>query len=394
MLYHMFNFCKVVRSAARKCTQITCALILLSCTYAVSAVDTPPPPPLSQIRIGVMGPLSGDYAAYGMQVLSGAMQLADEVNANGGIHGLSVQVIPFDDQCNPDLAVRQALDIVRQYDLHAVIGPVCSAVALAVAPIYAQANILAITPSATNQEITQRNLSNIFRMSGTDIQQSEVAANFLIKQLKAKKIAILHDQDLYSKNLADRVAEHLTALDNPPSLYQACHRGTRNFTNIVKKLKTLQIDAIYFAGLYPETAALADTLHSLQLQIPILSADANATHKLLETTSSVKVAANIMFTFTANLTTNLATQKLIATLQQQQQDPVGYTLYAYAAMQAITTAIQQVNNTNSTMLSDWLHSHTVNTILGQKSWDTNGDINDHQFAVYSWNEQQQMIQIN
>jgi branched-chain amino acid transport system substrate-binding protein len=63
----------------------------------------------------------------------------------------------------------------------------------------------------------------------------------------------------------------------------------------------------------------------------------------------------------------------------------GYTLYAYSAVQAIATAMQATKSTNGLKLAKWLHSNTVNTALGIKAWDTNGDIIDAEYKMYIWN---------
>ncbi len=60
----------------------------------------------------------------------------------------------------------------------------------------------------------------------------------------------------FSKDLADFVSENLLQLGTTPVLYQGVARGTKNFTAIIKKMKALQVDAVYFAGLYPEVGAL------------------------------------------------------------------------------------------------------------------------------------------
>ncbi len=336
------------------------------------------------LRIGMVGPLSGDYAAYGTQVLSGSIQAITDINESGGVHGVQLEIIPFDDQCNADIAVRQANDLVKQHKLHAIVGHVCSAATLATAPIYAKANILVITPSATNPHITQHSISTLFRISGNDIHQAEVAANFLHTKLKSKQVAILHDQDLYSKALADKVSELLAEYGTPPILYHATSRGTRNFSALIKKLKLLSADAVYFAGMYPEVAALASSMHTLELQIPLLAGDGCAVPQLHTATSIPKIAHEILFTFGVNPATLVATRKISSRMHEQKLDASGYALYAYAAVQIIAAALRESNSTDGKVLSAWLHNHEVETILGKKSWDTNGDSNQNDFAVYAW----------
>ncbi len=125
------------------------------------------------------------------------MQAANDLNAKGGIKGVKLEVVPMDDACDPDLAIKQAANIVADKSYQAVIGHVCSAATLAASGIYARANVLVITPTATNNKITERNLSTVFRMTGTDQEQGQAAAEFISNTLQSKRVAVLHDQDLF-----------------------------------------------------------------------------------------------------------------------------------------------------------------------------------------------------
>lgn len=335
------------------------------------------------ISIACVGPFTGAYSAYGTQLLSGATQAANDINSNGGLKGIKLEIIPIDDQCNPDLAVQQAVTIAENKSYHAIIGHVCSAATLATSNIYAKANVLVITPTSTNSKITERNISTIFRMVGTDQQQSNTAANFIANKLKSKRVAILHDQDLYSKDLADMVCEQLLQLGTTPVLYQGIPRGTCNFTPIIKKLKTLNADVVYFAGLYPEVSALAKTLNVLELQIPLITADGIALNKFISSVGSPKISGSVLMTFADNPSSLVSSQALINKMQSNKLETTGYALYAYAAVEVIAHAIDSTNTTDGRTLANWLHQHEVNTVLGRKSWATNGDIINSQFKIYA-----------
>ena len=73
-------------------------------------------------------------------------------------------------------------------------------------------------------------------------------------------------------------------------------------------------------------------------------------------------------------------------MRQAHLETNGYTLYAYAAVQAIAASLQDTKNTHGKTLAKWLHNNTVPTILGQKAWDTNGDIIDTEYKMYIWQD--------
>lgn len=353
---------------------LTCSVILL--IFNVCAMANP------SLKIALVAPFSGHYSAYGTQLLSGAMQATTDINVKGGIGGMLIDIIPIDDQCNPDIAIQVATDIVQSKEYAAVIGHVCSAATLASSNIYAKANMLLITPTSTNNKITERKFDTVFRMTGNDDEQSLAAAEFIANTLKCKRVAILHDHELYSKDLADLVSAQLLQMGATPVLYQGITRGTRNFTPIIKKLNVLEADAIYFAGLYPEIASLAKTLDLLELQIPIITADGIAINKFLDM-ASTKLASSILMTFADNPSNLVSSQVVINRMQANQLETTGYALYAYAAIEVLAQAFANANTTDGHKLANWLHQHEVDTVLGKKSWDTNGNINNAQFKIYN-----------
>lgn len=355
---------------------LTYLVALLSCCFSMQA-QTP------SIKIALAAPFTGAYAAYGTLLLSGAMQAATDINAKGGIKGVHLEIVPLDDECSSDIAVKLAETVSKENNFQAVIGHVCSAATLAASNIYARANILMLTPTATNDKITERKINTVFRMTGTDQQQSSAAAAFIAKTLKSQRIAVLHDQELYSKDLADAVSEHLLHMGVTPVLYQGIARGTRNFTPIIKKLNALHADVIYFAGLYPEVAALAKTLNVLQLQIPIITADGIALNRFINQVGGPHTASSVLMTFGDNPANIVSSQTVINRMQANHLETTGYALYAYAAVETIAKAVEGADTTDGLLLANWLHQHEVDTVLGKKSWDTNGNINNAKFKIYS-----------
>lgn len=369
--------------------RLICVTILAWFSVAATAINNQP-----TLKFALIAPFSGPYAAYGTQLLSGATQAANDINKSGSLKDVQIDIVPIDDQCNPVHAVAAAENIIAEKEFTAVIGHACSAATLATSSIYAKANMLVITPTSTYPSITERKIATLFRISGNDIQQSATAANFIAHKLHSKRVAIIHDQDIFSKGLADLVSEKLVRLDTTPILYQAVPRGTKNFTALGKKLKKLDADAVYFAGLYPEVGALAQALKLLELQIPVITADGVALQKFVHGVGGPKIASTVLMTFGANANNLVSSKSAIHSMQNNHLETEGYALYAYAAVQVLEQALRAANNTDGALLAAWLHQHEVDTVLGKKSWDTNGDIIDHQFKIYAWNSENKLESIS
>src|SRR5256885_13839509 len=156
----------------------------------------------AQIKMGMTGPITGPNAAFGAQLKNGAEQAVEDINATGGILGQKITLSYGDDVSDP----KQGVSIANKFagdGIKFVIGPFNSGVTMPSSEVYAENGILEITPSATNPKITERNLWNIFRTCGRDDQQGAVAAAYIVKNMKGKKIAIVHDKTTYGNGLAD-----------------------------------------------------------------------------------------------------------------------------------------------------------------------------------------------
>ena len=164
----------------------------------------------ADITIGLVAPVTGPVAAYGDQVRNGAQAAVDAINEKGGILGEQVVLKLVDDAGDPKQGVSGANLLVGE-GVKYVVGPVTSGVALPASDVFAENGILMVTPTATSPELTKRGLTNVLRTCGRDDQQAEVAAAYVLKNLKDKRIAVSHDKGTYGQGLADAFKAALNA---------------------------------------------------------------------------------------------------------------------------------------------------------------------------------------
>ena len=100
------------------------------------------------IKIGVAGAHSGDLAPYGLPTAKAVDLVAKEVNAKGGVLGKQIEVVTQDDQCKPEQATNVATKLVSE-QVVAVVGHICSGATKAALPIFRDAKIPVMSPSAT-----------------------------------------------------------------------------------------------------------------------------------------------------------------------------------------------------------------------------------------------------
>lgn len=352
-------------------------LALLNISIAMAADKT--------IKIGIAGPFTGPYASFGDQFWLGAEKAVADLNSNGGIDGNQIVLIKADDACNPKQAVQVAQKLVNVEKVTAVIGHFCSAATLAAANIYANNNTLMITPGSTNPSITEQGQKTVFRMCGRDDQQGSVAAKFMLDELKAKKIVIIHDNDTYGKGLADAVKNDLTKRGVKVALFEGFSRGNKDFSALINKIKTIDPDAIYFGGLHYDVGPFVKQLRKSNNKAPVIAGDGIVATDFVTAAGGHKMVKGVYMSFGVDPRTLSTAKDTVKAFQAEQLDPEGYTLYTYAAMQTIAKAIEATHSTDGKQLATWLHNHKVNTVLGEKSWDEKGDLKKTDYIMYEWN---------
>jgi branched-chain amino acid transport system substrate-binding protein len=153
------------------------------------------------VRIAFAGELSGQGHSAGKEMLQALNILAAEVNGAGGVDGLKLEIVPFDDHGGQAGARQVAARIADDDGILAVIGHTTSAGSLAAAPLYASAGIPAITPSATHVDLTRTN-PWYFRTIYADDRQAEFLGQYAREALGAAGVVILRTGHVTSERLA------------------------------------------------------------------------------------------------------------------------------------------------------------------------------------------------
>lgn len=338
----------------------------------------------ADVKIGVAGPMTGANAAFGEQYMKGAQAAADAVNAAGGVNGEKIVLVKGDDACEPKQAVTVAKDLTNQ-KVAGVVGHFCSSSTIPASEIYDEAGIIAITPGSTNPQVTERGLSAMFRMCGRDDQQGIVAGDYIVDVLKGKKVAVLHDKDTYGQGLADATKAQLEKRGVKPVLYEGLTRGEKDFSAVVTKIRAAGADVVYFGGLHPEAGPLVKQLRTEGLKdVKFMSDDGIVTDELVTTAGGPQYVDGVLMTFGADPRLLPESKTVVEQFRKSGTEPEGYTLYAYASIQALAAGFNGAKSNKGEDAAKWLKANPVNTVMGTKTWDAKGDLKVSDYVVYQW----------
>jgi branched-chain amino acid transport system substrate-binding protein len=336
----------------------------------------------AQIKLGVAGPITGPNAAFGAQLKNGTEQAVEDINAAGGILGQKLVLSVGDDVSDPKQGVSVANKFVGD-GVKWVVGHFNSGVVMPASEVYAENGILMISPSATNPKITERGLWNVFRTCGRDDQQGEVAAAYIAKNFKDKKIAVIHDKTTYGQGLADETRKGLTKAGIKDVLYEGVNAGEKDFSALISKIKSVGADFVYWGGLHTEGGLIVRQMRDQGVKAVLISGDGITTDEFA-TIGGPGVEGTLM-TFPPDPQKRPEAAAVIKKFAAKNFKPEAYTLYSYAAVQIMAEGAKRANSVDPKKVAAALRgSAPVKTVIGDIAFDKKGDITRPDYTMYTW----------
>ena len=314
------------------------------------------------LTIAVAGPMTGGESAFGRQMKNGADMAIAEINAAGGVLGKKLALDVEDDACDPKQA-RSVAEKIGGAKIPFVAGHYCSSSSIPASEAYADNNVLQITPASTNPLFTERNLWNVARVCGRDDQQGAVAAAFIAKNFKGKKIAILDDKTTYGKGLADETKKSLNKLGVKEKLSESYNKGDKDFNAIVSRLKLENIDLVYVGGYHQEAGLILRQMRDQGLKTILMSGDALADKEYASITGPA--GEGTLFTFGPDPRNKPTAKAIVDKFKAQNIDPEGYTLYTYAAIQVWSQAAAKAGTIDPKKVMATIKANAWNTVIGK-----------------------------
>ncbi len=330
------------------------------------------------IKIGLQGPMTGDYAYEGKGFKNALTMLVEQVNAAGGINGKQVELLVEDDAGDP---TQSALVAQRLVDAKvvAVIGAYNSTATEPASEIYNKAGILHITPSSTAVRLTTKGFPRFFRVCFLDDRQGLFAVKFMKEVLGAQNIGILHDNSTYAQGLAEETRRYAEEMGLKVGFYDAINPNDQDFTPILAKIGAANLDAVYFTGYHSEAGLLLKQSAELGLEVQWLGGNA-ANNPVMVEIAGIQNAAG-MFVTTEPLPQDLnypEARKFVADyMARYGEEPASvWTIMAGEAFNVIRIAMEQTQSTDPGVLADYIHHQlkNVNGLTGPiLGFDEKGD---------------------
>ncbi|MBN2003858.1 MAG: branched-chain amino acid ABC transporter substrate-binding protein [Anaerolineae bacterium] len=363
-----------------------CIIVILLLAGCGGGAKTPTK---GDVIVYVAVPLSGFQANGGQTVLGGVRLAAEEINRRGGLQGYRVVIRPLDDESDSDVAVAQVAQIQEALNkgerVIAVIGHLNSGQTLAAMELYKDMPIIVITPTASEQSLSQRGYTNFFRVNASDDIQAAVDARFLTEKLGVKRIAVVFNNTEYGKGLAASLVRELEGRGAQAVVQIEVEEGQSTYAEEVPQIQAAAPEAIFYAGYEIETPFLRYALMQANVTVPMLASDGAFLSATID--DSDGTAEGLYVSAFAPSPRQAADAQWFEAYQVvEYRNPDTYSVNGYVAMQVLIEGVNKAGTLDAAKIASALHQSTVSTLLNSLTYQPNGDLIDAKIWIYQVND--------
>nr|WP_238328179.1 branched-chain amino acid ABC transporter substrate-binding protein [Paraburkholderia mimosarum] len=343
------------------------------------------------VKIGQASPLTGELAHIGKDDENGVRLAIEDLNAKH-VH-IGGRLVKFvldsqDDAADPKTAMVVAQKLVDDH-VAGVVGHANSGTSIPASKTYSDAGIPMISESATNPKLTQQGYQNVFRMVANDVRQGTVIGTYLVKDLKASRVAIVDDRTAYGQGLADEVEKAVKAAGGSVVDREYGTDKTTDWKAILTTLKSHAPSGIMFSGGDTQAAAFAQQARRLGLKATLIMGDEACTPQFIAL-SGASTGADTYCTLAGVPRARMPQgEAFFKRYQQRFGTPVQlYAPYSYDATMALANAMQLANSVDPKVFLPKLREIQMDGVTGSIQFDGSGDIRNGAITVRRYGDGQ------
>ena len=340
------------------------------------------------VAIGLAGPLTGSAAHWGKDNENGARLALEELNQRGLVIGgkkITFVLDSQDDQADPKQAMMVANKLVDS-GVKGMLGHFNSGAAIPASAVYNRAGLPSIS-TATNPTFTKQGYRNVFRIVASDEDVGVALAHYVVKVMKAQKIAIIDDRTAYGQGAAEVFERTVRALGANVVDQQYTSDKSLDFMAILTAIKSKQPDAIFYGGMDAQGGLIARQMKQLGIQAKLLGTDGLCTNEIVKI-SAASVDGMLYCTRGGK---EVGSVPKGAAFEQRYKTRFGtealtYSPYFYDAMMTLAAAMQTANSVEPKQYIGAIRQLKQEGVTGWVSFDEKGNLKEPDFTLSTYKD--------
>jgi branched-chain amino acid transport system substrate-binding protein len=338
------------------------------------------------VKIGVTGPLSGANAFAGKDNENGVRLALEELNAKKiSVAGKTIkfELKSEDDQGDPKAGVVVAQKLVDA-GVRFVLGPYNSGVAIPASRVYDDAGALMSTVG-TNPKVTQSGYKGVFRIVASDTQLGASMAGYAAKQLKLKNIGVIDDRTAFGQGIAMEFLKQAKASGITVAGHEFTTDKATDFAAILTKLKSKNVDAIFFGGYAPQGAPMARQMRALGLNVKLLGGDTLCSPEMAKLGGDA-VGENVLCAQGGAILEKQADGPAFQARYRARfkQAPDVYAASFYDQAMFIAQSMKSANSLDPSVVAAAMRAGSYKGVVGTYAYDDKGNMLKSAVTVYTF----------
>ncbi len=325
----------------------------------------------TEVKIGTVGPLTGEAANYGIYILNAIKIAVEEANASGELGDITLKLISEDTGGDWSAASNAFQKLIDVDGVDAIIGAVLSSETEAGGPWVKDSQIPTISPSSTAKDLTKDN-DYLFRNCLSDEAQIEQMAEYAVNELGLSKFAILYTNNDYGVSLKDSFEAKASELAEVVAIESFMDKDD-NFKAQLTNIKQKNPDCLYIGGYYTEAAKIAQQAREMGLDVQILGADGLCNVAFIEIGAAAVEGTYATSGFYPDDPTPAVQNFVTAYRDKYGEDPDMFAAQGYDAALIVINAIKTNGATSEQIREGIAATKDFPGITGKTSIDKDGD---------------------
>ncbi|WP_411502249.1 branched-chain amino acid ABC transporter substrate-binding protein [Brevibacillus centrosporus] len=333
------------------------------------------------ILVGVLLPVTGNNATDGKDMQNAIQMAVKKINDGGGVLGKKLKIEVADDGCDPQMATTAANKLVSQ-NVVAVVGGYCSGATLPSSGVFKNANIPMIVPAANSAKLPAQGYDTLFLINGLTPDQAQTAADYMAAG-QAKKVALVHDNSAYAKDLADFAKAAVEKSGGTVVAYEAINPEEKDFSALATKLKGIAPDATYFTGYYAAGGLMVKQFKQKGVSGLFMVGDGSFSEDIIKIAGADQ-AEGLLITATPTAEFIPGAEAFTTEYKQTYSNlaPGPFSALSYNAVNLLADALKRANSTDHDALKKAIKETKDFKALGQTiSFNAQNTLDTSNFAV-------------
>lgn len=342
------------------------------------------------VKIAHVAAVTGPVAYFGKDNENGARMAVEELNAKGvsiGGRKARFELVPGDDAGDPKQATAVAQKFVDAR-VNAVIGHQMSGTTLPASKIYSDAGIPQISPSATSPKYTQQGFKTAFRVVSNDEQLGRSLGRYAVKNLAAKRVAVIDDRTAYGQGVAAEFVKGLQQAGGTVVAKEFTNDKATEFGAILTRIRAARPDLVFFGGMSAVAGPMLHQMRQLGLgNLRLMGGDGICSDEIVKLAQGGVSDGQVVCAEAGGV--EEAGKPALEAFKQAYRKRYGidiqiYSPYTYDAVMTIAEAMRKANSAAPAVYLPELARIRHKGITGTIAFDARGDIQDGTLTLYTF----------